>query len=57
MLIFTIYGSYDTVSNGATTTVVDFSTQVACRDARRALQRDNSLRTQDFWVVASCVDP
>ena len=57
MMIFTIYGSYDSISHGSTTTVVDFTTQVACREARKALQRDNTLRTQDFRVVATCVDP
>jgi len=37
MMIFAIYGGAGSTSATATTTVVDFTTQVACREAREAL--------------------
>ena len=40
MLIFAIYGAAGTTGSAATTTVIDFTTMVACREARNALQRD-----------------
>jgi uncharacterized protein YggE len=57
MLIFAIYGADGTTGSAATTTVVDFTTQVACRDARNALHRDNKMKAPGFRVFATCVEP
>lgn len=57
MLIFAMYGPDGTTGSAATTTVIDFTTQIACRDARNALQRDRNLRTPGFRVIATCVSP
>jgi hypothetical protein len=34
MLVFALYGAAGTPGSAATTTVIDFSTKVACREAR-----------------------
>ncbi|MFZ2017393.1 MAG: hypothetical protein WAU90_01800 [Methyloceanibacter sp.] len=57
MLIFAIYGASGATGSAATTTVVDFTTMVACREARIALQRDEHLKTPGFHVFATCVEP
>lgn len=57
MLIFAIYGAAGTAGSAATTTVVDFTTMVACREARLALQRDEHLKAPGFHVFATCVEP
>jgi hypothetical protein len=57
MLIFAIYGAAGTTGSAATTTVVDFTTMVACREARLALLRDEHLKTPGFHVFATCVEP
>ena len=57
MMIFSVYGPDGSTGSSATTTIVDFSTQVACREARRAIQRDRGLATGGFRVIATCVDP
>jgi hypothetical protein len=57
MLIFAIYGAAGTTGSAATTTVIDFTTMVACREARVALQHDEHLKTPGFHVFATCVEP
>lgn len=57
MLIFAIYGAAGTTGSAATTTVIDFTTMVACREARNALQRDEHLKAPGFHVFATCVEP
>ncbi|MGE5260010.1 MAG: hypothetical protein ACM3MH_03925 [Actinomycetota bacterium] len=57
MLIFAIYGAAGTTGSAATTTVIDFTTMIACRDARAALQHDEHLRAPGFHVFATCVEP
>ena len=57
MLVFAIYGAAGTTGSAATTTVIDFTTQVACRDAREALQRDEQMKAPGFHVFATCVEP
>jgi hypothetical protein len=57
MLIFAIYGAAGTTGSAATTTVIDFTTMVACREARTALQHDEHLKTPGFHVFATCVEP
>ena len=57
MLIFAIYGASGTTGSAATTTVVDFTTMVACREARIALQHDEHLKAPGFHVFATCVEP
>ncbi len=42
MLVFAIYGAAGTTGSAATTTVIDFTTMVACREARLALQHDEA---------------
>ena len=37
MLVFAIYGAAGTTGSAATTTVIDFTTMIACREARLAL--------------------
>jgi hypothetical protein len=57
MLVFAIYGAAGTTGSAATTTVIDFTTMIACREAREALQRDRHLKTPGFHVFATCVEP
>ncbi len=57
MMIFAIYGPDGSTGSSTTTTVVDFSTMVACREARRALQRNHRLASGGFRVIATCVEP
>ena len=57
MLVFAIYGAAGTTGSAATTTVIDFTTQVACKEARNALQRDDKMRAPGFRVFATCVEP
>ena len=57
MLIFAIYGAAGTTGSAATTTVIDFTTMIACREARVALQRDEHLKAPGFHVFATCVEP
>lgn len=38
MIIFTLYAADGSTDSTATTTVIDFTTQVACREARDALR-------------------
>ena len=57
MLIFAVYGPSGATGSSATTTVVDFTTQVACREARSALQRDDNMKAPGFRVFVTCVEP
>jgi hypothetical protein len=57
MLVFAIYGAAGTTGVAATTTVIDFTTMVACREARLALQHDEHLKPPGFHVFATCVEP
>ena len=57
MLVFAIYGAAGTTGSAATTTVIDFTTQIACREARIALQRDEEMKAPAFHVFATCVEP
>jgi uncharacterized protein YggE len=57
MMIFAIYGGAGSTSATATTTVVDFTTQVACREAREALAHDRNMKAPGFHVFATCVEP
>lgn len=57
MMIFAVYGPDGSTGSSTTTTIVDFTTLVACREARRAIQRDRSLATGGFRVIATCVEP
>jgi uncharacterized protein YggE len=57
MMIFAIHGGAGSTSATATTTVVDFTTQVACREARDALQHDRNMKAPGFHVFATCVEP
>jgi hypothetical protein len=55
MIVFTLYGAAGTTGSTATTTVIDFTTQVACREAREELRRN--ARAPGFGVFATCVEP
>ncbi|MGH6736142.1 MAG: hypothetical protein ACRECX_08690 [Methyloceanibacter sp.] len=55
MIVFTLYGATGTTGSTATTTVIDFTTQVACREARDELRRN--ARAPGFGVFATCVEP
>ena len=55
MIVFTLYAADGTTGSTTTTTVIDFSTQVACREARDELQR--SAKAPDFGLYATCVEP
>jgi len=57
MLVFTLYGSASTPGSTATTTVIDFTTMVACREARDELRRNAGLKAPGFRLVATCVEP
>ena len=57
MLVFAIYGAAGTTGSAATTTVIDFTTMIACREARLALQHDEDLKSPGFHVFATCVEP
>jgi hypothetical protein len=57
MLIFAIYGAAGTTGSATTTTVIDFTTMIACREARAALQHDEHLKAPGFHVFATCVEP
>lgn len=53
MIIFTLFdGASDST---ATTTVIDFTTQVACREARDELRRN--AKAPGFGLFATCVEP
>ena len=55
MIVFTLYGPDGTTSSTATTSVIDFTTQVACRAARDELRRN--AKAPGFGVFATCVEP
>jgi hypothetical protein len=55
MIVFTLYGAAGTSGSTATTTVIDFTTQVACREARDELRR--SAKAPGFGLFATCVEP
>ncbi len=57
MLVFAIYGAAGTSGSAATTTVIDFTTMIACREARLALKHDDRLKSPGFHVFATCVEP
>jgi hypothetical protein len=57
MLVFALYGAAGTVGSAATTTVINFSTQVACREACNAPQSNSKLKAPGFRVLATCVEP
>jgi hypothetical protein len=57
MLVFALYGASGTPGSAATTTVIDFTTQVACREARDELQSNTKLKAPGFRVFATCVEP
>ena len=55
MIIFTLYAADGSTDSTATTTVIDFTTQVACREARDELRRN--ARAPGFGLFATCVEP
>jgi hypothetical protein len=55
MIIFTLYAADGTTDSTATTTVIDFTTQVACRAARDELRRN--AKAPGFGLFATCVEP
>jgi len=55
MIIFTLYAADGTTDSTATTTVIDFTTQVACREARDELRRN--AKAPGFGLYATCVEP
>jgi hypothetical protein len=55
MIVFTLYGAAGTSGSTATTTVIDFTTQVACREARDELR--HNAKAPGFGVFATCVEP
>ena len=55
MIVFTLYGADGTTGSTATTTVIDFTTQVACREARDELRRN--ARAPGFGIFVTCVEP
>jgi len=55
MIIFTLYAADGASDSTATTTVIDFTTQVACREARDELRRN--ARAPGFGLFATCVEP
>jgi len=55
MIIFTLYAADGSSDSTATTTVIDFTTQVACREARDELRRN--ARAPGFGLFATCVEP
>ena len=57
MLVFALYGAAGTPGSAATTTVIDFSTKVACREARDELHSNSKLKAPGFRVFATCVEP
>jgi hypothetical protein len=57
MLVFALYGTAGTPGSATTTTVIDFSTQVACREARDELHSNSKLKAPGFRVFATCVEP
>ena len=56
MLVFALYGAAGTTGSAATTTVIDFSTKVACREARDELHSNSKLKAQGFRVFATGVE-
>jgi len=54
MIVFALYGPSGTTGSTATTTVIDFTTQVACREARDALR---NAKAPGFGLFATCVEP
>ncbi len=57
MLVFAVYGAAGTTGSSATTTVIDFSTQVSCKEARDELRSDAKLKVPGFHIFATCVEP
>ena len=55
MIVFALYGATGTTGSTATTTVIDFTTQVACREARDELRRN--AKAPGFGLFATCVEP
>jgi hypothetical protein len=55
MIVFALYGASGTTGSTATTTVIDFTTQVACREARDELRRN--AKAPGFGLFATCVEP
>jgi len=55
MIVFALYGAAGTTGSTATTTVIDFTTQVACREARDELRRN--ARAPGFGIFVTCVEP
>lgn len=55
MLVFALYGAAGTTGSTATTTVIDFTTMVACRAARDELR--HHARAPGFSIFATCVEP
>jgi hypothetical protein len=55
MIVFTLYAADNSTASTATTTVIDFSTQVACREARDELRRN--AKAPGFGLYATCVEP
>lgn len=55
MIIFTLYAADGSTDSTATTTVIDFTTQVACREARDELRRN--AKAPGFGLFATCVEP
>jgi hypothetical protein len=55
MIVFALYGAAGTSGSTATTTVIDFTTQVACREARDELRRH--AKAPGFGLFATCVEP
>jgi hypothetical protein len=55
MIVFALYGATGTTGSTATTTVIDFTTQVACREARDELRRH--ARAPGFGIFVTCVEP
>lgn len=55
MPVFTLYGAAGTTGSTATTTVIDFTTQVARKEARDELRRN--ARAPGFDIFVTCVEP
>jgi hypothetical protein len=55
MIIFTLFAADGATDSTATTTVIDFTTQVACRQARDELRRN--AKAPGFGLFATCVEP
>jgi hypothetical protein len=55
MIVFTLYGAAGTTGSTATTTVINFTTQVACREARGT--NSGAAKAPGFGIFATCVEP